>query len=82
VTLGAGESAGARSSAASNAPIRTPKTPKVEQASKAVLRCQQLSKRFGGVIAVQRLDMEVEAGQILAVIGPNGLVRRGVRERP
>jgi branched-chain amino acid transport system permease protein len=46
--------------------------PKVEHASKAVLRCEQLSKRFGGVIAVQRLDMEVEAGQILAVIGPNG----------
>src|SRR5919202_1320630 len=52
--------------------LRPAPAPQVEHASKAVLRCEQLSKRFGGVVAVQRLDMEVEAGQILAVIGPNG----------
>jgi branched-chain amino acid transport system ATP-binding protein len=32
----------------------------------------QLSHRFGGVLAVQGLDLQVEEGRTLAVIGPNG----------
>ena len=31
-----------------------------------------LSKRFGGLLAVSELDLEVHAGEILGVIGPNG----------
>lgn len=31
-----------------------------------------LSKRFGGLLAVSELDLQVHAGEILGVIGPNG----------
>ena len=37
-----------------------------------VLRVRGLVKRFGGVPAVDGLDLDVEAGEILAVVGPNG----------
>lgn len=37
-----------------------------------MLTTQQLSRRFGGVRALQQLDLEVKPGEILAMIGPNG----------
>jgi branched-chain amino acid transport system ATP-binding protein len=37
-----------------------------------LLRAQGLSKNFGGLIAVDTVDLELYAGQIHAVIGPNG----------
>jgi branched-chain amino acid transport system ATP-binding protein len=37
-----------------------------------VLRVSGLSKRFGGVVAAREVNLEVRAGEILAVIGPNG----------
>ena len=36
------------------------------------LAVQGVSKRFGGVRAVEAIDLEVRKGQILSVIGPNG----------
>jgi iron(III) transport system ATP-binding protein len=36
------------------------------------LRCEDLSKRFGGVVAVDRLSLEVRRGEILALLGPSG----------
>jgi ABC-type branched-subunit amino acid transport system ATPase component len=38
----------------------------------AVLEVRGLTKRFGGLTAVDRLDFEVREGEILGVIGPNG----------
>jgi ABC-type branched-subunit amino acid transport system ATPase component len=38
----------------------------------ALLDIRQLTMRFGGLTAVQQLDLRVEAGQIFSVIGPNG----------
>ncbi len=38
----------------------------------ALLSVEHLSKRFGGVMAVNRLDVEIEPGQIVGLIGPNG----------
>jgi branched-chain amino acid transport system ATP-binding protein len=37
-----------------------------------MLIIQQLSRHFGGVKALQRLDLEVKPGEIFALIGPNG----------
>jgi branched-chain amino acid transport system ATP-binding protein len=37
-----------------------------------MLTIQQLSRHFGGIKALQELDLEVEAGSIFALIGPNG----------
>ncbi len=38
----------------------------------ALLRVERLSKRFGGLRAVQDVSFEVQEGEILALIGPNG----------
>ena len=37
-----------------------------------LLVCKGLGKRFGGLVAVADVDLEVRAGEILGVIGPNG----------
>lgn len=37
-----------------------------------LLSCRGLGKRFGGLVAVSDVDLEVCAGEILGVIGPNG----------
>ena len=36
------------------------------------LTVEGLTKRFGSVVAVDRLSMQVHPGQILALLGPNG----------
>jgi branched-chain amino acid transport system ATP-binding protein len=38
----------------------------------SLLEVQTVSKRFGGVQAVQEVDMVVDEGEIVGVIGPNG----------
>ncbi len=37
-----------------------------------LLATRALSKSFGGLMAVDRVDLELAAGEILGVIGPNG----------
>ena len=37
-----------------------------------LLRIRGLSKRFGGVVAVDDVDLEVWPGQVVGLIGPNG----------
>jgi len=38
----------------------------------ALLELDGLTRRFGGIIAVDRVTMQVEPGEVRAVIGPNG----------
>jgi branched-chain amino acid transport system ATP-binding protein len=38
----------------------------------ALLRAEGLTRRFGGLTAVDGVDLEVGAGEIVGVIGPNG----------
>jgi len=38
----------------------------------ALLECQKLTKRFGGLIALKRVDLQLNKGEILGLIGPNG----------
>ena len=37
-----------------------------------VIRAQGLTRRFGSVVAVDHLDLEVSRGQIYGFLGPNG----------
>jgi branched-chain amino acid transport system ATP-binding protein len=37
-----------------------------------LLEVKELTKRFGGLVAVNKVDLTVEAGEIFAMIGPNG----------
>ena len=38
----------------------------------SLLSCQKLHKVFGGLIAVNQVDLKVEKGEIVGLIGPNG----------
>ncbi len=40
--------------------------------SSTPLACVNLSKRFGSTVAVNRLSLEVNSGEIVGVVGPNG----------
>ena len=37
-----------------------------------LLKTEQMTKRFGGLVAVDKLDLEVKEGTIHSIIGPNG----------
>jgi branched-chain amino acid transport system ATP-binding protein len=37
-----------------------------------VLETRQLTVRFGGLLAVDRVDLRIGAGEVLGIIGPNG----------
>lgn len=40
--------------------------------SDAVLSLRGVTKRFGGLVAVNSIDFQVRSGQVLGLIGPNG----------
>ena len=40
--------------------------------SEPLLQFDQVSKAFGGLVCIDRLDLEVREGEIVSVIGPNG----------
>ncbi len=40
--------------------------------SSPILEVKNLQKRFGGVVAVDGLDLQVQTGELLGLIGPNG----------
>jgi len=39
---------------------------------KAILRAEGLSKHYGGVVALDSVDLELREGEVLAVVGDNG----------
>ncbi len=44
----------------------------VEPVMRPLLSVRGVTKRFGGLVAVSHVDLEVAAGEILGLIGPNG----------
>ncbi len=40
--------------------------------SQPILETKNLSKAFGGLIAVDKVDLKIDTGRITAIIGPNG----------
>ncbi len=38
----------------------------------ALLELREVTKRFGGLVAVDNVDLDIEEGEIRAIIGPNG----------
>jgi len=44
----------------------------VRRELRVVLECQSVTRRFGGIRAVDEVDLELHDGQILGLIGPNG----------
>src|ERR1700741_1281781 len=41
-------------------------------AEEAVIRAQGLTKRYGATVAVDHIDLDVRAGEIVGILGPNG----------
>jgi branched-chain amino acid transport system ATP-binding protein len=37
-----------------------------------VLRCKAVERRFGGLVALSGVDMQIERGEIFGLVGPNG----------
>ncbi|QEA13455.1 branched-chain amino acid ABC transporter ATP-binding protein/permease [Comamonas flocculans] len=61
------------------APARTARTTqaalgrrKLPPPGQVVLRAEQVTKRFAGLVANDAVDLEVKAGEVHALIGPNG----------
>jgi len=44
----------------------------MRRSEETILSVQQLTKRFGGVTAVNEVSFEIRKGEIVALIGPNG----------
>jgi ABC-2 type transport system ATP-binding protein len=40
--------------------------------SEAIVRAQALTKRYGNAIAVDRLDLAIDEGEVFGLLGPNG----------
>ena len=38
----------------------------------SLLRCENVTKRFGGLVAVDDVTFEIKHGEIMAIVGPNG----------
>lgn len=52
--------------------LRDLEPPKAGAVKSAVIETKKLTRRFGGIVAVKDLDIVVESGSIVALIGPNG----------
>jgi branched-chain amino acid transport system ATP-binding protein len=52
--------------------MATTESPDTDRQGEPLLRIDGVTKRFGGLTAVDSVDITVEAGEILGIIGPNG----------
>ena len=54
------------------APLPAARVPGASRGDTPLLTVRGLSKRFGGIVAVEDVDFELYPGEILGIIGPNG----------
>jgi ABC-type branched-subunit amino acid transport system ATPase component len=54
------------------APAAAPPRRPIDPDAKPVLSCQDVIKRFGGITAVDSVDLHVQPGEIVGLIGHNG----------
>jgi ABC-2 type transport system ATP-binding protein len=47
-------------------------SPERSDADTPVLRVSGLTKRYGAIVAVQELDLQIDPGQVVGLLGPNG----------
>ena len=45
---------------------------RISKSRTSVLACRDIQIRFGGVIAADHVEIDIEDGENLAIIGPNG----------
>ena len=43
-----------------------------------VLSLHDIRKEFGGVVAIEKFDLDVMAGEVVALVGDNGADRKSV----
>ena len=43
-----------------------------QQTDTATLSCRQVVRRFGGLVALKAIDLEIRQGEIFGLVGPNG----------
>ncbi|MBI0301512.1 ATP-binding cassette domain-containing protein, partial [Streptomyces sp. PRKS01-29] len=53
-------------------PTTTPAPATGSSQDRVMLEARQLTRRFGGLVAVNGVDLRMPTGSILSVIGPNG----------
>ena len=58
--------------AAAASAAATPSRPPVNPDSSPMLSCHEVLKRFGGIAAVDHVDLHVQPGEIVGLIGHNG----------
>ncbi len=52
--------------------VQSPSAPDATDSTGPLLETRQLTKSFGGLVAVNGVDFRVERGEIVGLIGPNG----------
>ena len=46
------------------------------------LEVDELTKRFGGVVAVSRVSLKITQGEIVGILGPNGSGKTTLAQSP
>ena len=53
-------------------PLARPSAPNIDAAAQPLVRFDAVSKRFAGVAAVERVSLDIVAGEFFALLGPSG----------